>query len=274
MGIFLLVKKKQPVLLALSIFLGLLVTQLFSWLLPLQDNLRVTVLDVGQGQSILLQSDGKTFLVDCGGDDGEDAADVTAGMLLSQGVARLDGIIVTHYDEDHVGGVEHLLSRIQTDRLILPDVEDTSEVAQNLRNYRKSNVCLIRDDTQYTFGETKITIYAPFSRESGNENSLCILFQRENYDILITGDRGEIGESMLLSNHDLPQVELLVAGHHGARTSTSEALLQKVSPQQTAISVGEDNRYGHPAKATLERLERIGCAILRTDIEGTIIFRR
>ncbi len=273
MGIFLLAKKKQPVLLVLSIFVGLLITQLFSWLLPLQDNLRVTVLDVGQGQSILLQSDGKTFLVDCGGDDGEDAADVTAGMLLSQGIARLDGIIVTHYDEDHVGGVEHLLSRIQTDRLILPDVVDTSEVALNLKGNDNSNVCLIQEDMQFTFGESKITIYAPFSQESSNENSLCILFQRENCDILITGDRGEVGERMLLSNHDLPEVELLIAGHHGSKTSTTEALLQKVSPQQTAISVGEDNRYGHPAKATLERLAKIGCTILRTDIDGTIIFR-
>ena len=78
---------------------------------------------------------------------------------------------------------------------------------------------------------------------------------------------------MLLSNHDLPEVELLIAGHHGSKTSTTEALLQKVSPQQTAISVGEDNRYGHPAKATLERLAKIGCTILRTDIDGTIIFR-
>ena len=274
MGVFLLAKKKRPALLALSIFLGLLITQLFSWLLPMQDKLRVSVLDVGQGQSILLQSDGKTFLVDCGGENNEEAADVAAGMLLSQGIARLDGIIVTHFDMDHVGGVEHLLSRIHTDRLILPDVEDNSEVAQKLRSFEDSNILLIGEDTQFSFGATKMTIYSPFSRESSNENSLCILFQRESYDILITGDRGEIGEMMLLSNHNLPQVELLIAGHHGAKSSTTEALLQTIVPQQTAISAGEDNRYGHPSKATLERLEEIGSTVFRTDLDGTIIFRR
>ena len=251
-----------------------LLTQLFSWLEPLQDDFRVTMLDVGQGQSILLQSDGKTFLVDCGGDDDEDAADVTAEELLSRGISRLDGIIVTHYDADHAGGIAYLLSRVHANRLILPYMEGEEETANSLADATGGIVEYLREDTVFTFGSTKMTLFAPISDKSGNESSICVLFQRENCGILITGDRGAEGEMHLLQNHAIPHVDVLVAGHHGSAGSTTQELLNATSPQYTFISVGEDNRYGHPAEQVLERLLIAGCKVYRTDIYGTIIFRR
>ncbi len=274
LGIFLLQRKKQPVLLLTSIVFTLLLTQVFSWLEPLQDDFRITMLDVGQGQSILLQSDGKTFLVDCGGDHGEDAASITAEALLSQGISRLDGIIVTHYDSDHFGGVQYLLSRIRTDRLILPHVEDAQRMVAPLVSASVGTVEYIREDMLYSFGSTEMTVFAPDSNNSDNESSICILFQRKNCGILITGDRGTEGERLLLQSHSIPEVDVLVAGHHGSAGSTSEELLAATSPQFAFISVGEDNRYGHPADKVLERLINAGCEIYRTDIHGTIIFRR
>ncbi|MBE6941280.1 MAG: DNA internalization-related competence protein ComEC/Rec2 [Ruminococcaceae bacterium] len=274
LAIFLLQKKKQPKLLVVSVIFTFLLAQTFSWFEPLNDDFRVTMLDVGQGQSILLQSEGKTFLVDCGGDDSEDAADTTAEALLSQGVCRLDGIVVTHFDKDHVGGVVHLLSRIQTDRLILPDVEDEEQIGRTLSSATDATVEYIREDTLYTFGKAEMTIFAPISSDSDNERCICILFQRENCGILITGDRGISGEMALLQTHAIPEVDVLVAGHHGSSGSTSEALLEATSPQIALISVGEDNQYGHPSAAVLQRLTDAGCKIYRTDIYGTIIFRR
>lgn len=272
--IFLLQRKKQPMLLLSGIVFTLLLTQLFAWFEPLQDDFRVTMLDVGQGQSILLQSDGKTFLVDCGGDDDEETADITAEALLSQGISRLDGIIVTHYDADHAGGVAYLLTRIQTDRLILPYIETDSETADTLAAAANGLVEYVREDLLYTFGSTQMTIFAPISHESGNESGICILFQREDCGILITGDRGEYGEKLLLQQYAIPEVDVLVAGHHGSASSTTDALLAVTSPQYVLISVGEDNRYGHPADQVLQRLMKLGCEIYRTDIHGTIIFRR
>ncbi len=272
--IFLLQKKKQPMLLLACITFTLLLSQLFSWIEPLQDDFRVTMLEVGQGQSILLQSDGKTFLVDCGGDDDEASADITAEALLSQGISRLDGIIVTHYDADHAGGIAHLLTRIHADRLILPYADDEEGVANTLATQTHGAVEYVREDLLYTFGSTEMTIFAPISYYSGNESSICILFQREECGILITGDRGELGESVLLREHVIPEVDLLVAGHHGSAGSTTDALLETVSPQIALISVGEDNRYGHPSDKVLGRLKDAGCEIYRTDIHGTIIFRR
>ena len=274
LAIFLIQKNKQPKLLLTCIAFIFLLSQLLAWFEPMQDDFRVTMLDVGQGQSILLQSDGKTFLVDCGGDDDEASADITAEALLSQGISRVDGVIVTHYDADHAGGVEHLLTRITADRLIMPYVEDEDEVSRTLMNRTNGTVQYVKQDMLYEFGSTKMTVFAPFNYYSGNESSICILFQREDCGILITGDRGELGESMLLRNHVLPKVNLLIAGHHGSAGSTSNALLEAVSPQITMISVGEDNRYGHPSDKVLSRLQEIGCEIYRTDIHGTIIFRR
>ena len=273
-AVFLLQKKKQPKLLLTGIVFTFLLTQLFSWIEPIRDDFRVTMLDVGQGQSILLQSDGKTFLVDCGGDDDETSADVTAEALLSQGISRVDGIIVTHFDTDHVGGVVHLLSRIRADRLILPDIKDETGVADLLAKSTNGAVEYVQQNMLYSFGSTEMTLFAPISDDSDNENSICILFQREDCGILITGDRGVEGEMALLQTHSIPEVDILVAGHHGSAGSTSQTLIDATSPQYAFISVGEDNRYGHPADKIVQRLLDFGCEIYRTDIHGTIIFRR
>lgn len=272
--IFLLQKKKTPMLLVTCTVFALLLANAFSWLEPMGDEFRVTMLNVGQGQSILLQSDGKTFLVDCGGDYDEDAADTAAENLLSQGITRLDGIILTHYDADHAGGVGHLLTRIDTDRLLLPYIPAEAQKGFALAHQADGLVEFISQDQIYSFGDTEMTIFAPISYGSGNESSICILFRREDCGILITGDRGFTGEADLLARYDLPQVDILVAGHHGSAGSTSEELLDTVDPQYVWISVGEDNRYGHPADELLLRLYDIDCDIYRTDIHGTIIFRR
>lgn len=269
---FLLMRQKKP---GEFIFFGILtlcVALFFSWTEPLSDECRVTVLDVGQGQSILLQSGGRNFLVDCGGDDPEAAADLAADTLLSQGVSRLDGIILTHYDDDHAGGVPYLLARIDADCLFLPDTEDNG-VGDAIAGATDGQVLWVWDDLTLSFEGGNLTIFGPIYSGSSNENSLCILFETENCAILITGDRSSFGERMLLKENDLPQVDLLIAGHHGSKTSTSEELLAAVQPVTVVISVGE-NSYGHPADAVLERLEEYGCTVYRTDINGTITYRR
>lgn len=253
--------------LSLCLALGL------SWAEPWTDDYRMTVLDVGQGQAILLQSEGRTFLVDCGGDYEEDAADVTAETLLSQGISRLDGVILTHYDLDHAGGLPYLLTRIETDLILLPHSLDAHGMGEQLEKLAPGAVFRVMEDQELTFGQVNMTLFAPESYNSGNESSMCILFRAGKCDILITGDRGEAGERLLMKTHDLPDVDVLVAGHHGSKNSTTAALLDTVRPEYVFISVGEGNRYGHPAEETLERLYESGCIIYRTDENGTIIYR-
>lgn len=273
LAVFLLSRKRRPAVLMCCAVLGLCAALLASWLEPLMDHSRLTVLDVGQGQSILFQSEGKTYLVDCGGDNDEMTADIVAETLLSQGIHHLDGIILTHGDRDHAGGLQYLLTRIDTDMIFLPDTADNA-VDDSVRNLTDGEIVYVADDLALTYGSTEITVFGPVFVSDRNENSLCVLFSTEKCDILITGDRSDFGERMLLREAELPYVDVLIAGHHGSKYSTSEELLRAVRPETVIISVGADNWYGHPADEVLERLESFGCEVYRTDEDGTVIFRR
>lgn len=267
--VLLLQKKRQTGVVLCCAALSLCGALLASWAEPLIGSARITMLDVGQGQSILLQSEGKNWLVDCGGDSDTETADIVAETLLSQGISRLDGIIVTHYDRDHSGALNNLLTRIDTELLILPDTRNDFSLPES-----DTRLLWIWEDTEIAIGNHRIRIYGPVYSGSDNENSLCVLFDSQNCDILITGDRTGFGERMLMRHRDLPDVDILVAGHHGAADSTTEELLRAVRPETVLISVKKNNYYGHPSVDLLKRLEDFGCSVLRTDIHGTITIRR
>ncbi len=273
LAIYMTMKRKRPLVLSLCGSIALCVALLLSWAEPLMDGCRVTMLDVGQGQCILLQSEGKNYLVDCGGDSDTFSADGAARLLLSQGISRLDGIILTHYDRDHAGGVENLLTRIPADKLYLPEIADGGALAESLGRYNIAETVSSEQIQVLTFGDARITLIPSKKGNVDNESGLCVLFQRGDCDILITGDRSAAGERELLASLALPKLEVLVAGHHGSKHSTSRELLEAGQPEYVFISVGETNSYGHPAKETLELLTEYGCICCRTDIHGTVIYR-
>lgn len=271
--VYLSCKKKHPILFGGCILAGLVVAAALSWAEPRLDDYRVTVLDVGQGQSVLLQCKEETYLVDCGSEAGTQAADIALQTMLSQGITHLDGLILTHYDGDHANGIAGLMSRISVDRLYLPDVHDDSGLRDQLANIAPSDTLFVQQIMEISLSGGKITLYPSEKGLTDNESALCILFQPGEYDILITGDRGFSGERELMEQTELPKLELLVAGHHGSKGSTGLELLRQTRPAAVVISAGENNHYGHPAQDTLDRLELFGCKILRTDLSGTITFR-
>lgn len=264
--------RKNPTLITSLALLGLCAALMAGWIPPMTDDCRMTVLDVGQGQSIILQSGGQTFLVDCGGSYPDDAADMAAETLLSMGINHIDGLILTHYDTDHAGGTEQFLTRIKAETLYLPVWDGEELLGERLSS--QNHTYLIEKDTVLEYEHSQLTIFTSESTNSGNESSLCVLFQAGNCDILITGDRSAAGERRLLEKADLPELEVLVAGHHGSKNSTCEELLLATNPQVVVISVGANNGYGHPAPELLDRLEAQGCIIFRTDLDGTITIRR
>ena len=273
LAVLLVMRRRKPGLLIACATLGLCLALLASWYEPMTDNCRVTVLDVGQGQCILLQSGGRTYLVDCGGDSDAHAADAAAETLLSQGIRHLDGIIITHMDRDHSGGIPYLLSRVKADAIFLP-VTATAEELAMVEEWTDGQVIAVETDLELRYDGVNMQIFAPVFVNDSNENSLCVLFSAENCDILITGDRSAFGERHLLRHRQLPDVELLIAGHHGAEDSTCVELLEAVCPETVIISVGRANRYGFPKEELLQRLAAFGCEIYRTDENGTITYRR
>lgn len=270
---FLLIKKKHPAVLCGCITVSLLLSITLSYLEPRTDDYRISVIDVGQGQSVLIQSDGENYLVDCGGDSGVYAANKAAQLLLSQGIHKLDGVILTHFDEDHVGGMEYLLSRIRTDAVYTTLSGSEQEEIINTLMTNDFSLQTVDENINLSLGKGLLTIYAPEQGRKDNESSLCVLFQSEKCDILITGDRSTAGENRLLENNKIPNVDILVVGHHGSDSSTGLNLLKATKPTYAVISVGADNRYGHPKEQVLYKLGLFGCKVLRTDIHGTIMFR-
>ena len=273
LAVFLLSKRKHPLVLTGCMLTGLLFALAASWLEPRLDPYRFTVFDVGQGQCILFQCEGKNYLVDSGGENDSAIADRISQHLLSQGITKLDGAIVTHYDRDHVGAMEKLLSRVGTEVLYLPDIQGAGEFRQCLETAFPEQIRFVDSDTVIKEDGFSVKLFAAAQDTGDNESCMCILFQRENCDILITGDRGESGERELLSHGPLPELELLVVGHHGSATSSGPELLTETMPKQAVISVGSNNTYGHPSPSVCERLKRFCGKVWRTDLHGTILFR-
>ena len=231
------------------------------------------VLDVGQGESVLLSSGGQFALVDCGSRNSwYDAGGIAADHLATMGCGTLDYLILTHYDYDHVSGVTELLARTRVGTLLLPDVADDAgmrlQVELAARDHG-ADIRYVRTETALPLGRSSLTIYPPGDVKGDNEQCLAILCTYGDYDLLITGDMNMAAERQLIAEHDLPDIEALVVGHHGSKSSTSEELLEAVTPEVGIISVG-DNSYGHPTEDALRRLVLADVDICRTDKQGTV----
>lgn len=237
-----------------------------------QKDILFTAFDVGQGQCLLCESDGVRVMIDCGGDtDGRELA----RSLLARGKGRIDALILTHFDEDHCGAVQSLLSLADVQCIFVPtpsgDGTQQDEIL-SAAQARGVRVVTVSEDLTLYFGDGRVQIFAPLGSAARN-NGLAVLFTQEEFDILVTGDLPQVQERLLLSTHLLPDIELLVAGHHGAKTSTCAELLSALRPEIAIISVG-DNSYGHPTPEVLERLKEADVQVLRTDELGEIRIRR
>lgn len=234
--------------------------------------LTVSVLDVGQGLSVALTSGGRTALVDCGGTGSADPGDVAADYVQDLGLSRIDLVVLTHYHQDHAGGVPELLNRLDVGLLVLPDVEADDPLRAEITALAAEQgveTLFVSENTGVALGEAALTIYGPLGTGGGNEEGLSVLCTAGEFDALITGDMNSAVEHRLVKYGNLPDIELLVAGHHGSKYSTSEELLLETKPETAVISTGY-NTYGHPAPETLERLAAAGCDIYRTDWSGTV----
>jgi competence protein ComEC len=239
--------------------------------------LSVTALDVGQGQCILLTSGSSTAVVDCGGV--KNAGDVAAQYLKSHGRAKIDLLILTHFHKDHTGGVAELLARTNVAAIAMPDPElDDVSDSQKIISVAEEHgieIIYVVADCSVDMGKTSLLLFAPInegSNDGGNERGLAILCSDGFFDALITGDMSAANEEKLIDCYAFPDIELLIAGHHGSKYSTSAELLETVTPEAAIISVGY-NQYGHPAAETLHRLASWGAVVYRTDELGNVTIK-
>ena len=238
-----------------------------------RQRLSVTALDVGQGQCIVVTSGGFTQVVDCGSKSGKNAGSILTKYLQSHGRTTIDLLVLTHYHEDHTSGVLELLACNRVLTLAVPDPSlDGGAIPDGIIAEARSqgiSVVFVTSDLHADAGSVSICLYAPLGKESENERGLTVLCSENGFDALITGDMSDDIEALLVSEKSLPDIEVLIAGHHGSKYASSDALLRAVTPEAALISVGF-NTYGHPAPETLDRLAYYGIAAYRTDILGDI----
>ena len=182
--------------------------------------------------------------------------------------------LVSHYHADHANGIPELLDRIDVKEIVLPDVEEDALLRRRILEQAQKRaipVRFVREDVELPFGEEAVfTIYPPVGQNETNELGLSMLCSAGDYDVLLTGDMGTSAEKKLLEHVLLPDVELMVAGHHGSKYSNSQRLLETVRPDVAVFSVGADNSYGHPTPEAIGRFEDVGAEIYRTDLNGTV----
>ena len=265
-------KGKRPIVPACCVAVTLCASLVLNGALYRAGSLTITVLDVGQGASVVLRAGERVALVDCGGNGNRNAGDVAADYLQARGVGTLDLLVLTHFHTDHAGGVMELLERIPISVLAVPDVREEDLFKDEILAFAAEKgvqIVTVSDDMVLPFGCADLTLYAPLGAGEANEEGLSLLCVAEHFSALFTGDMGADVEKRLIKYGDLPDVDLLLAGHHGARTATSQLLLDTVTPEIVLFSVGY-NTYGHPNPATMARADGAGAELYRTDLQGNI----
>lgn len=257
---------------------------LFVMAAPWKHSDRITVLDVGQGDGIVLQTGKVQALVDGGSTSKSKVGKyVILPYLKYEGISSLEGIFLTHSDQDHISGIKEVLEEAQkgwltVERVFFPvwmeNTQEGKEIRQLAENCGAACSFLQAGD-ELKMGNAKIHVLHPKAEsyfDDANAGSLVFIWELGEMRALFTGDLPGENEGELLEQ--LPVCSVLKTAHHGSRYSTSEEFLQKVKPEVALISCGENNRYGHPGQDTIERLVNSGSRILRTDEQGALMVTR
>lgn len=237
----------------------------------------VTVLDVGQGQSLCVLSGRASVMIDCGGGATRaDAGDTAGAYLLNRGHSTLDALVLTHLHDDHANGVEKLMELVDVRYLIMPDApnDDDNLHAPILAAAAEhgTEVVYVARDMLLDADGIHVALYAPGKTGDTNERCIMCLVSLGEFDMLVTGDAPEKAERELVTTHEIHDTEVYIVGHHGSKYSSGDALLSSIGADTAIISVGY-NSYGHPTQETLERLDAYGYNIYRTDIDGRVEIR-
>lgn len=234
------------------------------------DRMRFAALDVGQGQCVVFTTKTCTAVIDCGGNSYDNPGDIAADYLQSMGRQRIDLLVFTHFHEDHINGAIELMKRMRVSELIVCEGNDTGITQYASHSEGALVTRLSGGPKEVVCGDMSFLIIPPREDSEENEKGLCVLASYNDYDVLITGDMSRDGELDVLGSISVPDIEVLMVGHHGSSTSCSAELLEQTRPEAAIISVGR-NSYGHPTQAVLDRINEAGAACFRTDELGNVV---
>jgi competence protein ComEC len=279
--------KKKLIILSISMLMIILIFQYN--INRLSSDGGITYVDVGQGDSIFIQlpNNGGNYLIDTGGilsfqkekwqmkeSEFDTGKDVLLPFLKSKGIRKLDKLILTHADYDHIGGSKAILATLPVESLIMPLGQNADFGKFSWLNLKEVDAIklIVQEGDSWEVGENFFQVLHP-KVSNGDKNSSCIVLyaQINGIKFLFTGDADIAAEDEMLSKYTL-NVDVLKTGHHGSKTSTGKSFLKSLNPKVSIISVGENNRYGHPSPELMKELQENQIQIFRTDIDGSINF--
>ena len=237
--------------------------------MPVDGNLHIYFIDVGQADSILIQNDDSSMLIDAG--NNEDGEDIVK-FIKEKGITKLDYVIGTHPHEDHIGGLDDVInSDIKIDKIYMPQIETTTKTFENVVDAISNKGLTVYSPKKgdiFTLGDANLEVMTDSILDEDNLNlsSITLLMKYGSNRFLFMGDSEEDNEK----TRDWPKVDLLKVGHHGSNTSSSTEFLNETKPKYSIIMAGKGNSYGLPTEETLNKLQNIGSKIYRTDLNGTI----
>ena len=231
----------------------------------------VKFFDVGQADSIFVQSAGVNMLIDAGTNN---MGNTVVQNLKDLGITKIDYLVGTHPHEDHIGGMDDVINNFEIGTIYMPKVQTNTKTFEDVLDaISNKGLTITTPEVGYVFevGNTKCEVMCAgtgTTEENSNLNlsSIVIRMVYGEESFLFMGDASEKNES----SRQWPQTTVLKVGHHGSDTSSSESFLNQVKPEISVISVGINNTYGHPKKTTLDKLNALETSIYRTDQNGTI----
>ena len=272
----------KPSCLVLAVFTGFSIVQVVK-----KPDVRLVFADVGQGDCCLIMTPAVTCLIDAG--TYEEGASTVSDLLDYYGIYQVDVCIMSHWDVDHAGGIAALCAQGRTKKILTSYVPGPEDHDRDVSDFFKSTgmkdadkaifkgqlESVLAGDRIALSESVNIDVLYPYkSSGGGNEESLVLMLNingKEDTSVLYTGDIGKLTEDRLVKDGCKLDCDIIKVAHHGSKYSSGQDFLDRCSPEIAVISVGAHNFYGHPAPATLERLEHTGCKVFRTDQEGAVV---
>ena len=235
--------------------------------------LKITFINVGQGDTILVQCGSSNMLIDAGTNE---AGTEVLEQLKKNNVDKIDILVGTHPHEDHIGSMDKVINNYEIGQIYMPKITATTKTFKDVVTAIKNkgmSVTTPVTGTSFKLGEAECTILAPNSKsyEELNNYSIVIKLVFGNTSYLFTGDAEGVSEQEMLEKGFDLSADVLKLGHHGSSSSTTKKFLEAVNPKYAVIMCGKDNDYKHPQKSTMNKIKKTGIPVYRTDENGTIV---
>ena len=254
------------------IYIFLIVLFLFIHINNYKYKKSITFIDVKQGDSTLININGKAILIDTGGvKNYEIVNNQTIPYMKSLGITKISALILTHADFDHMGEAQKIVSNFKVEKVIFNCGEYNELEKELIKVLIKKKISYYSCIKELNIDNNKLYFLQTKEYDNENDNSNVIYIEIDGYKFLFMGDAGVDKEKDILEKYNITNIDVLKVGHHGSKTSSGKEFIDEINPKYSIISVGKNNRYGHPNKEVLNNLE--GSKIYRTDKNGSIMFK-